>query len=159
MKDNGFSLLELLAVMAIIGILLAVAALNFSGMSRKYAIDNQTRSLYTDLMNVRVKSMYSKKSHFISLNTATFIVYSSGTRTLPVGEVLRRNFIYPVLWNGSGSLIEFDSRGLTDDSRSICVSRNEPASAVDSIVISKARINMGKRKTGRDCGADYIDIK
>ena len=159
MKPNGFSLVELITVMALICILLAIGTLGFNSMSRKYAIDNQTRSLYADLMDVRMKSMYKKKSHYVSLAAGAFVFYSSGTRANPAGIFLQKNLAYPVTWNGNGALIEFDSQGLTTDQRSICVNQNETAPQVDSIVVSMARINMGKRKASGGCNAGDIDIK
>ena len=159
MKQKGFSLVELVTVLSIIGILLAIGTLGFNSMQRKYGIDNQTRSLYTDLMDVRMKSMYKKKSHFVSLAAGVFVFYSSGTRSDPAGEVLRRNLAYPVTWNGSVDLIEFNSRGLTTDLRSICVNPNETAPNIDSIVVATARINMGKRIVGGGCNAGDINVK
>jgi prepilin-type N-terminal cleavage/methylation domain-containing protein len=159
MKQNGFSLVELVTVMSIISILLAIGTLGFNSMQRKYGIDNQTRTLYADLMEIRVKSMYKKKSHFVSLAADTFVFYSSGTRTNPAGEVLRKRLAFPVTWNVNGALIEFDSQGLTTDQRSICVNQNETAPNVDSIVVSMARVNMGKRKVNGGCNAGDIDIK
>jgi hypothetical protein len=111
-------------------------------------------------MEIRLKSMYKKKSHYVSLAAGTFVLYSSGTRANPAGEVLRKALSYPVIWNGSGDLIEFDSHGLTNDQRSICVGQNESAPHIDSIVISRARLNMGKRKAGSNvCDDTSIDIK
>jgi prepilin-type N-terminal cleavage/methylation domain-containing protein len=160
MKQNGFSLVELVTVLSIISILLAIGTLGFNSMQRKYGIDNQTRTLYADLMEIRVKSMYKKKSHYVALSAGTFVFYSSGSRTNPVGEILRKRLAYPVIWNGTASnLIEFNSQGLTNDLRSICVDQIETAPHVDSIVVATARVNMGKRKVGKDCDADFIDIK
>lgn len=159
MKQNGFSLVELITVMSIIGILLAIGTLGFNSMQRKYGIDNQTRSLYTDLMDLRMKSMYKKKSHFVTLSAGSFVYYSSGSRAEPTGEVLRKSLAYPVTWNGNGDLIEFDSQGLTTDQRSICVNPNETVANIDSIVVSMARINMGKRKAGGGCNAGNITSK
>jgi len=160
MKRSGFSLVELVTVMAIIGTLLTIGTLSFNTISIKYAIESQTRGIYTDLMDIRLKSLYKKKSHFIKLSETAFICYSSGTRSIPNGVLLTKSLAYPITWNGTNTdLIEFDSRGLTTDQRSICVTRNETAPQIDCIVISMSRQNMGKRKAGRDCDADYITIK
>ena len=160
MNRNGLTLVELITVIAIICILVAMGTLNFNSMSRKYAIEGQTRGLYADLMETRLMSMYKKKSHYVTLTAGAYVIYSSGSRSAPAGVVLRKNLRYPITWNGAvGSLIEFDTHGLTNDQRSLCVSQNEAAPAVDSVVIAMARQNLGKRKGGQDCASANIDIK
>lgn len=159
MKRNGFSLVELITVMAIIGTLLTIATLSFNTMSLRAGIDSQTRTLFTDLMDTRLRSLYRKKSHFVTLATGTYIVYSSGTRTTPRGQVLSRTVKYPITWNGNGSLIEFDLQGLTNDLRSVCVSQADNPATLDSIVISTARTNLGERKANGTCSSDDIQIK
>ncbi len=159
MKRAGFTLVELLVVITIMGILMGIGTLGFNSMSRKYAVDNQTRALYSDLMEIRLKALYKKKSHYVTLASGSFTAYSSGDRSTPVGVVMTRLLAKPIQWNGTGALIEFNSHGLTNDLRSICVTQNETAPALDSIVVATARVNLGKRQAGKDCDAAFIDIK
>jgi prepilin-type N-terminal cleavage/methylation domain-containing protein len=159
MKQDGFTLVELILVMAIIGILLAVGTLDFSRMTSQYTIDNQTRALYTDLMDTRLKSMYKKKSHYVKLAASTFSVYSSiDSGGNPMGLALTKVLKQPITW-GTPNTIEFNSQGLTTDIGSVCVADGGNPGANDSIVVSMARINMGKRKSGGVCKSVDIEIK
>lgn len=68
MKRNGFTLVELLLVIAIIGILVALSTAGFTGMVRKNRIENQTRRLYADILNARVMAMNRNVTHFVVFN-------------------------------------------------------------------------------------------
>lgn len=68
MKRNGFTLVELLLVIAILGILVALSTAGFTGMVRKNRIENQTRRLYTDILNARVMAMNRNVTHFVVFN-------------------------------------------------------------------------------------------
>jgi len=82
--------------------------------------------------------------------------------------VATKRLRYPVVWNGSSTTLTFDSRGLTTDIGSMCIlpinintltsSTVANSAAVDSIVVSSARINLGWRKVG-ECKSDNIDQK
>jgi len=64
MKSNhGFSLIELIVIMVIIGILATIAALNFSQWQRKYAIEGQVKEMLADLSNVRMQAIQTKREH------------------------------------------------------------------------------------------------
>jgi prepilin-type N-terminal cleavage/methylation domain-containing protein len=159
MRQDGFSLVELITVMAIIGSLLVIGTLDFNRMSRKYAIDNQTRSFYTDLMDARLKSMYKKKSHYVKLTVDTFSMYSSvDADGNPIGLALTKGLKQQITW-GTPNIIEFNSQGLTTNIGSICIADGANPGTNDSIVISRARVNMGKRKNGGACKSDDIEIK
>lgn len=150
-----------MTVIAIIGILSAMATFGFSQYLLKSRIASQTRLLYGDLMEYRAKALYEKKKWTFKISATGYGIYSSAnTAAAPVRTVsLRYN-----LTSDNADDIIFDTKGLTHFSsdysnlslgKSACVSGANEA-VVDSVVISATRVQVGK-KTGVDCAAANIN--
>ncbi len=161
MRIDGFSLVELVLIMAIATALMAIGTLQFNSYSRKANIESQTKAFYAELMNARQQSIHKKRSYCVRLNASEFAVYSSSE--MSVSPVVRKSFNFPVIWKGfTNDRIDFNTKGcLADvsDNGSICVDMDNNPGNYDSLVISWARIRMGKRQTGGACDSDHIDLK
>lgn len=156
MNSRGFSLIELIVVMALMGILLSLVTFGFSQYSKKSQMTSQTRLLYGDLMEYRTKALYEKKNWTIKISVASYGIYSSANTTVsPVTTInLKHNAVY-----SNNSSVVFDSQGLANVSgKSVCISSSNDA-VVDSVVISKTRVQIGKRKAGTSCAAENIDAQ
>jgi prepilin-type N-terminal cleavage/methylation domain-containing protein len=162
MKQKGFSIIEMLVVIAIAGILAGLSVASISGLSRKYNVDNEVRGIYSDLMNVRIMAMNKNRYHLIYLATTGYTAYDDNSpapdgdgtvtigsdtvvltsnRALNLSTVKSRDF-YPIDWNVTNPIV-FNSRGLCTTSGTICVfSTVKPL--YDCIVLSDARIRLGK---------------
>lgn len=156
MNNRGFSLMELLIVITLIGILSALGTFAFSQYSKKSQMATQTRLLYGDLMEYRVKALYEKKNWTFKMSAAKYEIYSSAaTAVTPVTTVALK---HPVEFKSTPAPpIEFDTQGVIPlaDANTVCVaSAND--SVVDSVVISRTRVQIGKRKAGTDCDPDNI---
>lgn len=164
MKKNGFSLIELLAVMIILGIVASLGTVSFRGWIRKTELESQVKEMYTDIMNARLTAMHRNTTHLISLSSNQ-ISGSQDTNGDGVGDnalciwnrnkgdsadascpndksLSYKNLTFPATWSGTTTL-EFNARGLSTANNTICVfSTHNPS--YDCIVISSTRIRMGK---------------
>lgn len=153
MNRNGFSLIELLITIALITIMLSIATFQFSAFSKKSGVESQTRKLYGDLMELRSKAMFEKRSMGIKLSTLSYSIYSSEVMT--VNPIQVTNLKVPI---NTGAIV-FDTRGmLQSTATSVCISEANDA-PVDSIAVSMTRIKLGKLKAGEECLSENIISK
>lgn len=148
MGEDGFTLIELIITMIIISILIAIASLQFGQWTRKANVEKETKELYTDIMNVRVMAMTRARNNGIRLISATQYTTlddSNNNSNYDAGEVSpnSKTLGNTMNWNGGGTDITFDSRGLTTNWGTISITPNTVGASYDCIVISMTRINMG----------------
>ncbi len=176
MKNHGFSLIELIIVMFIIGILLSIAALNFNQWQVKNNIERQTNEMYMEIAEARQLALHTRQARSVrfSANSLVFRRYTSDT-DLETGEgvvVKTKTFRYPITpsdWSDTSSNpnitdadIIFTTRGIMDQPIpiSICI-YSTVSPALDAVVIVQSRVAAGKIKSQgvTTCGTTNIDIK
>jgi prepilin-type N-terminal cleavage/methylation domain-containing protein len=178
MKNNkGFNLVELLIVIAIMGILAGIAAPNLANLVRKNRIENFTRKLYSDLMNTRIMSMDRNMMHFVRFNGNQYNVYAdtnnssdytagvdasvlsrSGPDLVPFSfsGAVPRNELITAVFSGGVAWTAFNARGLANQIGTICVGNttvNVQPSA-NCVVVTSTRIRMGKIGVGQSCAGN-----
>lgn len=155
MRNNkGLTLIELITVIAIIGILVVALAFSFQGWVRGYNVESQIKTLHVDLMNARARAMQRNRMHFIDIAATQYTIYED-TNPAPDGdgtpdpatdtEVSQTDLEprYPV--TSANARTEFDNNGLADNDNTICSNAaTDPDADYDCINISATRINMGK---------------
>lgn len=161
MGQKGFSLVELLTVVAVMIILLSVATLQFSSMMSKREMEKQIRMLYTDLTEIRQKALYEKTPRAVKVTASEFTVYPGDSTAAP--PVVRRSLNYPVGWSTSDTelVITFDTFGISDNDDTLCICIDPSISnsaPVDSLKITPTRVDLGKR-TGGNCVDEDINLK
>ncbi|UFS69639.1 prepilin-type N-terminal cleavage/methylation domain-containing protein [Geomonas sp. RF6] len=153
MQQKGFTLVELMVVIALIGILLSVATLNWGDMNRKTAIEREAKTVYADLMAVRLDALYTKQARSVVVSGTEFKVYN--TNDTSIAPASTKTLAYPLKWtpDSSSLTINFDASGLVESDVPLCVAPDgslataNPAT-VDSLVVSAARVKLGKREGG-----------
>lgn len=73
---DGFSLIELIIVIGLIGILSGAATFAFKQWQYKGMVENQIRQMATDISEVRVRALTRKQRHSITLNEYSYVFKS-----------------------------------------------------------------------------------
>jgi prepilin-type N-terminal cleavage/methylation domain-containing protein len=175
-RNRGFTIIELLLVIGIIGIMAAIAIPNFTNFMRKNRIDNQMKRIYADLMNARVMAMTRNMTHFVVFNwnsdTSQYAVIAdtNGNNTLDAiptdTQLLMRsgpdrvpfsffNIVNPNENMGNAGMaapttIAFNARGMATQTGTIRINVSGITPSRDCITVSPARITLGKW-IGGDC--------
>src|SRR6266567_4738670 len=163
MKRNGFSLIELVVVIAIMVILMTVGGLAYRNFSQKAGVEGQVKAMYADLMNARSQALYRKSCRYVTVAGTQFSVYTSsvcGAAAPTTGAIVQKTLKYGITSTPTDSLC-FDQRGVANLVRSantdmsgtykaVCIQQSNPG-VVDSVVISAMGIQMGKLTTGSTC--------
>lgn len=155
MDNRGFSLIELLIVIVIIGILGLALGTSFQGSIASGRTEAEIKELYADLMNARAQAMQSDRTYFASLaaNTYQLIedtdqdgIMDAAPEDTPLFSTAKL-FQYG-LTAGTGT-ITFNSRGIVTALGTIQFDiTNAGAVDYDCIELTQTRIKMGRMNGG-----------
>ncbi len=153
---RGITIIELLMVVSIIGVIAVAAGFSFAGWMGNYRIEYQTKQIYSDVIEARVKALTMHRGHFIIFETTGYAIYDDtfptpdGNATLEKDQdtcIMQKTLDENELKNAGVSElpIEFniDTRGLIYPQRDIRIVHNQNPD-YDCIAITQSRIRMAK---------------
>ena len=157
---RGFSLTELIVVMAIVSTLLGAATIGFHEWQVKHNVDAQVKAMVTDISELRVRAMTRKQRHSLTVNKNNYVFksYSSDDESLSAGTVMpsgARAVNYALKKDSatfySGQVFEIDHRGtLVATTGTIFIDCNSSAT-VDCLILHTIRVNPGKKSASWSC--------
>ncbi len=158
--DRGMTMIEVLIVVALLGVLYVVLANSYQGWSEKYRVETAAKEMFADLMDARGRAMLTNRAHFVVLSTATsparYLMYEDsnpapdGNGQLESTDTAVRTVTlrYPITVSPTGlAVLNFSRNGIltmnTGDAAYIRLT--SPVSAdYDCITLGPTRIKMGK---------------
>jgi len=155
MKRNGFTLLELVVVIAIMGVLMSIATINFNLWQQKAQIEAQTRTLFANLNQARIDAMQHKQPRSVVLQAGgrsyQFQSYSSENQSRLSGVSTEAQTVnYPITETSgpADNVTLFDVRGYTSDTGIFQITPMGTSALVDCIVVDSGQTKMGKNSNG-----------
>jgi len=74
-KRGGFTLIEIMIALAIVGIVVMLATSTFRGMMEKYRVEGETKQMFADLMDARGRAMQRNRASFVQINDNNYQTY------------------------------------------------------------------------------------
>ncbi len=160
MNELGFTLTELVIVVAIITTLFAIATIAGKQYMDKYSAEEQMRLMHADLLQARVNAMEKNKLYFVQLNNSSYTivedtnengildpppadtVVAQQTLKFPVSSILPSTLTMPLVIDQRGLL------SLPTCSASILFSTGSASPEYDCFELYPTRINLGKWNGG-----------
>jgi type II secretion system protein H len=163
-QKKGFSLVELMVVIAIIGIIAATSSLNFATGLPKYRLKRASRDITSRLRQARTKAIKTSSTVIVQFDSGNNS-YSIDNKLYPATDGNTNNALSSYYGSSlsfdrgnynPGSSVTFPSERVTFNSRGICpslgsiyLSNNE--GDVNKIAISRAgRIRLTKWYSGEN---------
>ena len=153
----GFTIVELVVVLAIMATLLSIATFAFHDWMLKSGVETQVRQMATDLNAVRLQSMTMKLRQSVTINANSYVFksYTSYNEPLTSGTLISGgshtvvNSLQRI--NGSsvvpcaGEIYEIDQRGqLVGPTATIIINTTTGSATVDCLNIYTVLVNPGK---------------
>jgi type IV fimbrial biogenesis protein FimT len=157
---GGFTLVEIMIVLAILGILVGIAFSNFQGMMEKYRVEGETKQMFADLMDARGRAMQRNRVFHVQIANNGYKTFED-TNPTPDGDsdltgsdtqVASVTVKHTIITVPSGlSNFQFNRNGIASLTLDIWIS-SAAKPDYDCIKVQATRIKMGQyNATGNTC--------
>ena len=158
-RCDGFTMVEILVVIVIIGILLRIATMQFSSMTSHKYIEKEAQQLESDINSVRTQAIFSKQRTAVSFPTGSSYAFSKySTMNDAAGELTGTTAVKNALTASTGSSLAgqsilFDREGMASSTTlnlpfTIMVNPTNSGAVLDCVIIYNSRTNLGRMTNG-----------
>jgi len=158
---GGFTLLEIMIVIAILGILAVIGVTNFRGLNEKYKVEAETKQFYADVMDARGRAMQRNRMFFVRFSGTgpNYTGYSTyeDTNTPPDGNGNLENTIDTrvasvsvahTFTSTTAGGFDFNRNGIASVATGNILFSSTAKPDYDCITILPTRIKMGQFNAG-----------
>jgi len=167
-RRGGFTLIEVIIAIAILGIVVMIGVSNFQGMMEKYRVEGETKQMFADLMDARARAMQRNRGFIVQINSSgidskdyktyedTGPLGTEGDGSLGAGDTLVANEVvkHKITWN-SGDIDDFsftfNRNGISSVTGYIRFVSTTTRPDYDCITVKATRIKMGQYNGTNDC--------
>ena len=148
---GGFTLLEIMIVIAIVGIVVMIAVGNFRGLMEKYRVEDETKQMFADLMDAHGRAMQRNRVFHVQITNNGYKTFED-TDPAPDGDtnltgsdtqVASVNVKHTITPTGGLSDFRFNRNGIASVTGSIRFSSTTQPD-YDCITVNATRIKMGQ---------------
>jgi type II secretory pathway pseudopilin PulG len=157
LHTSGFSIVELVVILAILTTLLGVGTLAFNDWLTKNRVESQVKQIAADIGELRVRAFTRKQFHGIVLNSASYVFksYSSENEAntagavIPGGKTVTFDLKSDAATPYAGQIYQINHRGMLSLPTTIYLAHSSSA-ALDCLTLHTVRVNVGKTNTAGD---------
>ncbi len=152
-RNDGFTLVELVLVLLLIGIAATMATLNLSRIYQKSQEESEIREIHTILMRAKNDATRTNTTHLVTLAARKIQTGIDNDNDGTIDESLHSwTFSKFTINHTNNATISFNRRGLSSINTIYLTGYSSKVNPViDCIDLSSTRINMGKYTSGAEC--------